>query len=259
MKKIFRGIVLLLFIIMFCISLFYFSQDFIEYYKVKKINNKINTQVKKERKIDWNALWNINQNIVAWIEIPETSINYPVVQTTDNNEYLNKDIQGNNSQYGAIFLDERLYGSDLKKNPNNIIYGHNMGRWTDCMFSSLKEYLDESYLKGHETVVLYTPDNTYYYQIASVKYAIEGSGVYETKFNNNSFSDWIKEQTGKSLYKCIDKDVMDSYSRKFMHGNLIKKIIRYGNALTLSTCDTTHDNNRKIVIFCIPSTITYKG
>lgn len=255
MEKILKGIILFLFIIMFCISAFYFNQDFIEYYKVKKINNKINTQVKKESKIDWNALWNINKNIVAWIEIPETSISYPIVQTTDNNEYLNKDIQGNNSRYGAIFLDERLYGSDLKKNPNNIIYGHNMGQWTDVMFGTLKEYLDKSYLKGHETVILYTPDNAYYYRIVSVEYGTEGASVYQTKFNDNSFPGWIKEQKNNSLYKSIDEDVIDLYISKFMKGNLIKKVIRYGNTLTLSTCDTTHDNNRKIVVFCIPSTI----
>lgn len=239
---------------LFIVSLLYFHQDISEYYRVKRIYTRIKREVKDDRvkKIDWEALFKINKDIVAWIEVPGTNISYPVVQAENNTEYLNKDINGAYSIYGAIFLDSRLYGTDLESNYNNIIYGHNMGRWTDVMFTPLKEYLDSSYLKGHETVLLYTPKKTYHYLIASVEYADLSSDVYKTDFSGKDYCTWIKEQTKNSLYPCLEEKETDFFADLFTSGKELKeKIEKYGNTLTLSTCDTTHNTGKKIVVFCI--------
>ena len=242
------------FVVLFIVSLYCFGTDVSEYYKTEKGYEKIKNKAKTGKSIDWKALWNINKDIVAWIEIPDTKIDYPVVQAKSNSEYLYKNVEGNYSMYGAIFLDERLYGTSLKANPNNIIYGHNMGRWTNVMFGSLREYLDENYLEKHRDVILYTPQKTYKYGIASVMYGTSSSSVYETEFDNVLFTEWIKEQMNKSLYPCLDNHVINSYISKFSEKNLKKRVKKYGNTLTLSTCDTTHNTGKKICIFCIPET-----
>lgn len=243
------------FILLFIVSFLYFARDISEYHKVKKTYAGIKEKAEDNRteSIDWEALWKVNRDIVAWLKIPETKVDYPVVQTKNNSEYLSRDINGDYSIYGAIFLDERLYGTDLGTNPNNIIYGHNMGRWTDVMFGTLKEYLSSPYLKGHERVILYAPEGTYHYRIASVAYATESSDIYKTEFKETVFTDWVKEQTEKSLYRCSGEDIINAYADRFSGENPDKKeLSEYGNTLTLSTCDTTHGNDKKIVIFCIP-------
>lgn len=254
-KKAVRRFFLAVFIVVFIISSYGFTGDVYKCYKVKseyrRIRDKMIDEAGKEKIINWKELLQINKDIVCWIEIPGTPVDYPVVQTTNNQEYLAKDIYGRYSIYGAVFLDERLYDTELGKNPNNIIYAHNMGRWTDVMFSSLKNYLDASYLKGHEKVILYTPEKTYRYQIASVLYASQSFSVYDTEFKNVSFNAWVKEQISNSIYPCSKQNATD-YSERFRKGNLDENIRKYGNTLTLSTCDTTHNTDKKIVVFCIP-------
>lgn len=258
-RKAVRRFFLAVFIVVFTISSYEFLSDVYRCYKIKseyhKIRGKVVDETGKEKIIDWKELLQINKDIVCWIEIPGTPVDYPVVQATDNKEYLSKNIYGRYNIYGTVFLDERLYNTELGKNPNNIIYAHNMGRWTDVMFGSLKNYLDAGYFKGHEKVKLYTPEKTYQYQIASVCYASQSSGVYDTEFNNIFFNAWVKEQISNSMYPCLKQNAAD-YSERFRKGNLDENIRKYGNTLTLSTCDTTHNTDKKIVVFCIPDSHT---
>lgn len=228
----------ILFIIILTVSLFYLGSDIRDIYRVKlkyiRIRNDAGNE--KLKTIDFDKLCKINPDIVAWIEIENTGISYPVVRTKSNEEYLYKDIEGNYSIYGSIFLDERLHDTDLKENENNIIYGHNMGRWTDVMFGGLKEYMNSSYLKGHERVTLYTRDATLHYTVTSVMHADISSGVYETDIKGD-YGEWIRKQMEKSIYPCVSEKSLNECKR----------------ALTLSTCDTTHDTGEKIVVFCTES------
>lgn len=233
-----RRVALLLFIITLIVSLFYLGNDVRDLYSVKfkYIRIKDDAKDEKTKTINFERLWKINPDIVAWIEIENTGISYPVVRTKSNDEYLYKDIEGNYSIYGSIFLDERLHDTDLKENENNIIYGHNMGRWTDVMFGGLKEYLNSSYLKGHERVTLYTRDATLHYTVTSVMHADISSDVYETDIKGD-YGEWIRKQMEKSIYPCVSEKSLNECKR----------------ALTLSTCDTTHDTGEKIVVFCTES------
>lgn len=228
----------ILFIIILTVSLFYLGSDIRDIYRVKLKYIRIRNDAENEKlkTIDFDKLCKINPDIVAWIEIENTGISYPVVRTKSNEEYLYKDIEGNYSIYGSIFLDERLHDTDLKENENNIIYGHNMGRWTDVMFGGLKEYLNGSYLKGHERVTLYTRDATLHYTVTSVMHADISSKVYETDIKGD-YGEWIRKQMEKSIYPCISEKSLNECKR----------------ALTLSTCDTTHDTGEKIVVFCTES------
>ena len=78
----------------------------------------------KQTVIDFDALKKINPDVVSWITIPDTNIDYPLLQGKDNNQYLHKDMEGRDSAAGAIFLDHGDK-ADLSSR-HNIIYGHHM-------------------------------------------------------------------------------------------------------------------------------------
>lgn len=96
-------------------------------------------------------------NAVAWLEIPNTSISYPVMQGKDNLEYLNKNCFNKYSLSGSIFLD-------FKNNKNfsdnyNLIYGHHMSGGS--MFGELDNFLDSSFFEKHKVGYLLTKDKVY--------------------------------------------------------------------------------------------------
>ena len=93
----------------------------------------------------------VNPDVIAWIEIDDTQIDYPVVQGVDNSRYVNTDAAGNYSLSGSIFLDYRS-AADFSS-PNSIFYGHNMAKGT--MFGELDKYRESSFFDSHRTGALY--------------------------------------------------------------------------------------------------------
>ena len=108
----------------------------------------------KQTVIDFDALKKINPDVVSWITIPGTNIDYPLLQGKDNNQYLHKDMEGRDSAAGAIFLDHGDK-ADLSSR-HNIIYGHHMKNGT--MFKDIVKYKDQQYFDEHQDIILYTPD-----------------------------------------------------------------------------------------------------
>ncbi len=88
----------------------------------------------------------ITLDMVGWITIPDTKIDYPIMQGEDNTTYLNIDPYGQFSLSGSIFLDSR--NAPDFSDPYSVIYGHHMEY--GVMFGALDEYLDESYLQSHK-------------------------------------------------------------------------------------------------------------
>ena len=74
--------------------------------------------------IDFEALAEVNPDVVGWIRIPDTNVDYPIVQTDDNDKYLHTSFEGEESVSGAVYLDFES-DSDMM-GFNNILYGHNM-------------------------------------------------------------------------------------------------------------------------------------
>ena len=106
---------------------------------------------------DFNALTAKNPDIKGWIYAPGTDIDYPIVQTADNDYYLNHTADQNQSVIGAIFMECKNRENFL--DDVTVLYGHHIkgGR----MFSSLSGYKTQSYYETHPEMVLYTPDKTY--------------------------------------------------------------------------------------------------
>jgi len=103
-------------------------------------------------------LGTLSKDCVGWIEIDDTSIDYPLMHGANNSVYLNRDPFGNYSLSGSIFLDARNSG-DLK-DPYLLIYGHHMD--LDKMFGALDYFISQAFLKSHRTGRLTAVDGTVY-------------------------------------------------------------------------------------------------
>ena len=115
-----------------------------------------------EKDLDWEALWEENEDIYAWIYIPGTPVDYPVLQhPTDNEFYLNHNLDGSAGFPGCIYSE--MWNNRGFLDRNTILYGHNMD--DETMFSSLLHYADEEYFNANRYVFIYTPGGVYVYDI----------------------------------------------------------------------------------------------
>lgn len=136
------------------------------------------------QEIDWASLQNEVSNIIGWIEIPGMYISYPIVQGEDNEYYLHHNVDGEESGYGAIFLncDNQSDFSDT----HSIVYGHNMKDGT--MFHNLNSYGNPEEFAASPDIYIYTiSGKTMRFRIFSVHQAEEGSAAF--KYNNPLGSD----------------------------------------------------------------------
>lgn len=157
-------------------------------------------ELKREiEKYDFDDLKNINSDIVGFIEVENTDINYPIVQSNDNSYYLNHAYDKEKNEIGSIFLDYRNDLNNLSR--NNIIYGH--GRLDNTMFGSLNNLLDEDVLNDKDNfyITITTPDEIMKFQIFSV-YTIDKESYYiKTYFSNNRyFKEFLETIMKRSIY-----------------------------------------------------------
>ncbi len=108
----------------------------------------------KPPEYDADALRLINADFRGWLQIPDTEINLPVVQGTNNSYYLKHSFSRARSGFGCLFLDYRTTASDRSL----VIHGHNMGMNRNEMFSSLVNYQDQTFAQAHSTLFYSDPD-----------------------------------------------------------------------------------------------------
>lgn len=139
--------------VVLCVSMFKLFIYLIDTKTQNSFSEALAEKVVVNNKIDFDKLLKENNDVIAWIYIENTPINYPVLQSNDNMYYLNKMVNGYYNQCGSIFADYRN-SSDFSDN-NTIIYGHNMKNGS--MFGSLLDFDCESHCKAF----LFTPDKTF--------------------------------------------------------------------------------------------------
>lgn len=128
--------------------------------------------------IDFEKLWSVNPDIYAWIEIPDTNIAYPVVQSPDDNAYyLDHTVEGNSGYPGSIYTEN--YNSRDFTDYCTVVYGHNMK--DGSMFADLHKYEDQEFMNSHSEVYLYLPDRV-------LKYRIFSAVVYDDRHILHSFA-----------------------------------------------------------------------
>ncbi|HJF45533.1 class B sortase [Thermophilibacter provencensis] len=114
--------------------------------------------------VDFPTLKAEHPDVYAWITIPDTQVNYPVVQSaTDDNFYLRRDLDGNYSVYGSIY-SQSMNATDFS-DPVTVLYGHNSS--DGLMFADLHKFEDPEYFAAHEDMYIYTPGHILTYRIIS--------------------------------------------------------------------------------------------
>ena len=132
----------------------------------------------------------INRDVVGWLTIPGTKIDYPFVKGADNDYYINRDLYGNDALAGTIFMDERNAAdcSDF----NTILYGHNMRNNT--MFGELPLFADEWYFNNNKDGALYLSHGTYTLEIfAYMVVRADDEFIYNTAVSGAAFFDYVRE------------------------------------------------------------------
>lgn len=182
---------------------------------------------------EYAELYKINSDIVGWMRIDGTKINYPVMQTPDEPDYyLHRDFEKEYSSHGCLYVREAC---DVNKPSDNLtIYGHHMN--DGSMMAVLKEYKNESFWKEHPTIVFDTlfEHNTYEIFAVFVTSAIKGKG-----FAYHTFVD----ETDPAKY---DEFILKCKDLSFYETGITPQ---YGDKLiTLSTCDYSISNGRLVVV-----------
>ena len=172
--------------------------------------------------VNLNSLVSRNKDTVAFIEVRNTNIHYPVVQTTDNSYYLKHDFHKKENRAGWVFMDYRNNIDNL--GDNTVIYGH--ARLDGSIFGSLKNVLSSSWQKNRDNYVIFlsTKKENMIFQIFSI-YTIAKESYYITP----SFSDDKKKQAWLDTIK--KRNIAPIYTDV----NVKDKI------LTLSTCQNVQD------------------
>lgn len=131
--------------------------------------------------VDLAALRQVNPDVVGWIRIPGTKIDYPLMQGEDNDYYLNRTWEGRNNSVGSIFL-EHLSNPDLT-DFNTIVYGHNMKNGS--MFAGLRKYTQAGYWEQHPYVYILSDAGVYRYEVFAAYKVPLDSPAYGLSFNQS--------------------------------------------------------------------------
>jgi sortase B len=179
-------------------------------------------------RIDFERLRQINAESVAWIWVPGTRIDYPLMHGEDNEKYLRRAYDGSISSGGSIFLDYRNDGGLTDR--HSVVYGHNMK--DDSMFGQLSKYADQDFCDSHPYIYLLTDTYIRKYRIFSVYITTADHDSYRLYFEGDEdYGNYLKRLAAYSWYETAEAPEK---------GDRI---------ITLSTC--VNDKSRRRVIHAV--------
>ena len=185
--------------------------------------DRVPEDTKKELTVQVRQLSNEHSDSVAWLYIPDTNIDYPIMQSEDNDYYAHRATDGSYLYAGSLFMDYRN-SSDFT-DFNSVIYGHNMGNGT--MFADIPHYENEEYFMNHSYGWLTTEDEVWLIDFFAVARTADTSGLY---LADPSFEEWDTQlRNSASIYKEIGISAND-------------------NLIMLSTCTSAEGNSRTILV-----------
>lgn len=180
--------------------------------------------------VDFDALREIGPDIVAWLTLEDTVINYPVTQASDNDYYLHHLHDKTYSKVGCLFVDYEN-AADFSDR-NSIIYGHNMR--DGSMLASIKDYANQAHYDAHPYMLLVTPEHGFVMEIFTAFVASPGESGSDTSpwrldwQDDGDYAAWLEAMAGRSV---IQSNVIVTSSDK---------------VLTLSTC--TNDSTHRFIV-----------
>lgn len=183
--------------------------------------------------IDFASLQAKNPDTVAWIQVPGTVIDYPVMRSGEEREenfYLSHNSEGNAHRAGAIYI-QKLNSADFS-DPNTVLYGHNMRNGS--MFAWLHRYKKKAFFDENRTITVYTPGHILTYEIYS-------AFVYDNRHILNSFNFYNEDDYAAFLKQTLNPSSMTKQVREGISVTTNARII------TLSTC-TGLSSQRYLVV-----------
>lgn len=186
------------------------------------------------RLLQYQQLAAMNKDMIGWLHIPNTVINYPVMYTPDDPEYyIHRDFYGEYSTSGMLFVDANC---DIESSDNQIIYGHNMKN--DTMFGTLDNYADKDFWEEHQYIYYDSLYEEHVYQVVCVfKSRVldkDEAGFRYYRFygseTEEEFNDYVSNIQARQLY---DTGTTVSYGDKL---------------ITLSTCAYYTEDGRLVVV-----------
>lgn len=193
------------------------------------------TESKTERMLQLEELQKENEEIVGWLEIEGTNINYPVLQASDNDYYLTHNYKKEKTSGGSLFLD-KSYDFSIPSS-NLLIYGHR--HETGIMFEDLIKYKDEKFYKEHPNIRFTTCDEDSTYEIIA---AFFSRVYYKSEKNVFRYYFFVNADNVKDF---------DSYVENVKKASIYDtgKTAKYGDQLmTLSTCSYHTEDGRFAVV-----------
>lgn len=249
-KKKILPIILTILILIALFVLYFLSKDTIKYTKDRKVAENIKNEIEELMEVE-KTKENNNENIepkysfdkikekypdvTSFIYIDDIGLSYPISQANDNEYYLYRDLNGNPSDVGTIFVDYQNK-SDFS-DTNTIIYGHNMreGFWQGDAFGKLDHYVDDNFRQNADQIIkIRTPEKTYFYKI------IAGYNIrYDSDYRQ------INPHDPREYIENIIKESQIDFGERNRHISEDDKII------TLSTCINSLDDDYRFVIHAI--------
>ncbi len=181
--------------------------------------------------IDFEGMWEVNKDVYAWITIPGTAIDYPILQhETDNTYYLNYNIDGSYGYPGCIYT-ENMNKKDFTDN-NTIIYGHNMKNGT--MFADLHKYENSAFLEENNQIYIYLPDKELHYTIFAAYVYDDRHLMYSFNFSDSA----VYENYLESVFaiRSMNANIRDDIS-----------VTKEDKIITLVTCIASQPDKRLLV------------
>lgn len=240
-----KKVISFILIIIFVIGLSYIGHYLYNIYKNKKDNTDIlkeividNTQITEqttERMLQLQELQKQNDEIIGWLEIKGTNVNYPIVQCADNDFYLTHNYKKEKASTGSLFLDKDF---DLINGSSNyLIYGHRNEQ--GLMFEDLLKYAKEDFYEEHKTIQFTTNKEDSTYEILAVFYSRvyykNEKNVFRYYYfvnadNEEQYNEFVNNSKKASIY---DTGVTATYNEQL---------------LTLSTCEYSQEDGRFAIV-----------
>lgn len=177
-----------------------------ENYEAESVNGNEEGGIYEGCPVDFAGMWEINEDVYAWITIPGTIIDYPILQhATDNTYYLNYNIDGSYGYPGCIYT-ENLNSKDFMDS-NTVIYGHNLRG--GAMFTSLHKFKDADFFEENKKVYIYTPQREYDYTIFAAYVYDDRHLLYSFDFADNEvYANYLEDiQSMRSMNALFREDI----------------------------------------------------
>lgn len=190
--------------------------------------------------VDW-AFWQgVNADVIGWITIPGTPVDYPIVQAPadDPDYYLKHDVYGQYNYMGCPYLDAGCAEDGIFGSRNAVVFGHNMGFGDTAMFNAVASFTDAGFARDHDRVLIQTPEEKRVYEVQAADCIGGWETDKRTEFENDAdFAQW--------------------YGRRFAEADMrLAASADADRIVTLCTCSYNYwSDNERTVVYAAPAEV----